>query len=40
MSHRCDRMDYIVITLLVIILGVTLYIRLGMHLGAILPGRL
>ncbi len=33
-------LDYIVITLLVIILGVTLYMRLGMRLGAILPGRL
>jgi energy-coupling factor transport system permease protein len=33
-------MDYIVLTLLAFILGLTLYMRLGMRLGAILPGRL
>jgi energy-coupling factor transport system permease protein len=34
------RMDYMVLCLLVIILGLLLYIRLGLRLGAIIPGRL
>jgi hypothetical protein len=33
-------MDYVVLVLLGVILAALLYIRLGLHLGAILPGRL
>jgi energy-coupling factor transport system permease protein len=32
--------DYMVIILLIFILGILLYVRLGLHLGAIVPGRL
>jgi energy-coupling factor transport system permease protein len=34
------RMDYMVLVLLILILGSLLYIRLGLQLGAVIPGRL
>jgi energy-coupling factor transport system permease protein len=32
--------DYIVLVFLILIFGLLLYIRLGLHLGAVIPGRL
>ena len=32
--------DYLVLVLLILTLGLLLYLRLGLHLGAIIPGRL
>ena len=37
---RMRGIDYMVLVLLIFILGSLLYIRLGLHLGAIIPGRL
>jgi energy-coupling factor transport system permease protein len=37
---RMHRIDYAVLVLLTIILMILLYLRLSLHLGAILPGRL
>jgi len=34
------RVDYVVLILLSIILAILLYIRIGLHLGAIIPGRI
>jgi energy-coupling factor transport system permease protein len=33
-------LDYMVLVFLIFILGLLLYVRLGLHLGAIVPGRL
>ena len=37
---RMRRIDYIVLALLILIFGLFLYVRLELHLGAIIPGRL
>ena len=37
--RMCER-DYITLTALIILLAVSLYLRLGLHLGAVIPGRL
>ena len=37
--HMCA-IDYIVLLLLLVILALLLFIRLGLHLGAIIPGRM
>jgi energy-coupling factor transport system permease protein len=37
---RMGAIDYIVLFALVVLLAMLLYIRLGLHLGAIIPGRL
>jgi len=37
---RVRRIDYVVFALLILVLGVLLYLRLGLHLGAVIPGRL
>jgi energy-coupling factor transporter transmembrane protein EcfT len=34
------RIDFAVLGLLVTILALLLYVRLGLHLGAVIPGRL
>jgi energy-coupling factor transporter transmembrane protein EcfT len=37
---RIRRTDCVVLALLILVLGVLLYLRLGLHLGAVIPGRL
>jgi energy-coupling factor transport system permease protein len=37
---RMGALDYIVLFALMVLLAISLYLRLGLHLGAIIPGRL